>query len=46
MKKRKSALVVSESLIVKQEMRRMLGELYVHNVFEARDFKSSNFHFH
>jgi|TARA_R100001015_G_C4616524_1_gene172692 DNA-binding NtrC family response regulator len=41
MKKRKSALVVSESLIVKQEMRRMLGELYVHNVFEARDFDTA-----
>jgi|GEM_PF-2419262 len=41
MKKRKSALVVSESPIVKQEMRRMLGELYVHNVFEAGGFETA-----
>jgi DNA-binding NtrC family response regulator len=41
MKRRKSALVVSESPIVKQEMRRMLNELHVNRVFEARDIEAA-----
>lgn len=40
MKKRKSALVISDNVIVLQEMKRMLSELEIKHVFEAYDSNS------
>ena len=40
MKKKKSALVISDNIVVVQEMKRMLTELEIKHVFEAYDSES------
>ncbi|WP_421775090.1 response regulator [Gracilimonas sp.] len=40
MKKKKSALIITDDIVLLQEMKRMLAELEIKHVFEAYDSKS------